>query len=205
MSGRFSLVIRDADREDAASLIELWDQCAVASRDEGVEAFSQQALWRKPGVAEAAAAIELNLSRPDKRILVALVEGDVVGAIVCDLQTLNPISLTRVLLITDLQVMPRYRRHSVASALLSAAAAFGEDAHCEIVLACIPAHSREPARYLAKMGFNQVAIVRAIQASKLRSRLAGKATNSTQTGKLIAVRRTLRRRQADPGRLRPRA
>jgi len=204
MSGRLPLVIRGAVREDAAALIALWDECATVSPDDAGEALTQQAMWRKPSVAEAAEAIELNLSRPEKRILVALVEGEIVGAAVCDLQTLNPISLTRVLLITDLQVRARFRRHAVASALLSAAAAYGEDAHCEIVLAMVATQARESARFLAKIGFNQVAIVRAIQASKLRSRLAGKATNSAQTGKLIAMRRTLRRRHADPD-LRPRA
>ncbi len=111
--------------------------------------------------------------------------------------TLTPISLTRVLIVTEIQVSPRFRRRSVASMLLVGRRHHGEDHNCEIVVASIPAHSREPHRYLAKIGFNQIAIVRAIQASKLRSRLSGKATNSRDTGKLIAVRRTLRRRQAD--------
>jgi hypothetical protein len=57
--------------------------------------------------------------------------------------------------------------------------------------------AREPHRYLTKIGFTQVAAVRAIQASRLRSRLSSKATHSRDTGKLIAVRRTLRRRQDD--------
>jgi hypothetical protein len=57
---------------------------------------------------------------------------------------------------------------------------------------------------LTKIGFNQIAVVRAIQASKLRSRLTTKATNSRDTGKLIAVRRTLRRRQTDPRSVGPR-
>ena len=83
---------------------------------------------------------------------------------------------------------------SVASTLLSAAASYGEEHNCEIVVAAVPVHSREPHRYLTKIGFNQVAVLRAIQASKLRSRLTMKATNSRDTGKLIAVRRTLRRR-----------
>lgn len=197
MSARNPIVLRDADRDDAAALIALWSECAAASQDEGSEAFTQQSLWREPGIAEAAAALDLNLGQPSKRIVVAVADDEIVGATVFALNTLTPISLTRVLIVTEIQVSPRFRRRSVASMLLSAAAHYGEDHNCEIVVASIPAHSREPHRYLAKIGFNQIAIVRAIQASKLRSRLSGKATNSRDTGKLIAVRRTLRRRQAD--------
>lgn len=204
MSARPPIVLRDADREDAAALITLWAECAGASRDEGSEAFTQQSLWREPGVAEAASALELTLSRPDKRVIVALVDGEIVGVTVCDVSTLTPINLTRILIVTEIQVSPRFRRKSVASTLLSAAASYGEDHNCEIVLAAIPVHSREPHRYLTKIGFNQVAVLRAIQSSKLRSRLTTKATNSRDTGKLIAVRRTLRRRQNEPRSIRPR-
>ncbi len=194
MSGRPHIVLRDADREDAHALIALWSECAGASPDEGSEAFTQQSLWREPGVAEAAAALDFNLGHPDKRIILALIDGEIVGATVCTIGTLTPINLTRVLIVTEIQVSPRFRRKSVASTLLSAAASYGEECNCEIVVAAIPVHSREPHRYLTKIGFNQIAVVRAIQASKLRSRLSMKATNSRDTGKLIAVRRTLRRR-----------
>lgn len=204
MSARPHIVLRDADREDASALVALWTECAGASSDEGSEAFTQQALWREPGIAEAASALELSLSRPDKRIIVALIDGEIVGATVCDISTLTPINLTRILIVTEIQVSPRYRRKSVASTLLSAAASYGEDHNCEIVLAAIPVHSREPHRYLTKIGFNQVAVLRAIQSSKLRSRLTTKATNSRDTGKLIAVRRTLRRRQGHQRTIRPR-
>ena len=203
MSSRHPIVLRDADREDAAALIALWSECAASSRDEGSEAFTQQMLWREPGVAEAAAALEFSLRSPDKRIILALVEGEVIGATVCDIRTLTPVNLDKVLVVTEIQVSPRHRRRAVASTLLSAAASYGEERDCEIVIASIPAHAREPNRYLTKIGFNQIAVLRAIQASKLRSRLTSKATNSRDTGKLIAVRRTMRRRQGDR-RLRPR-
>jgi GNAT superfamily N-acetyltransferase len=203
MSSRHPIVLRDAEREDAAALIALWSECAAASQDEGSEAFTQQALWREPGVAEAAEALDLSLIRTDKRIIVALADGEIIGATVCTLGTITPITLTRMLIVTEIQVSPRYRRRNVASTLLSAAATYGEENNCELVVAAIPSYAREPHRYLTKIGFNQVAVLRAIQASKLRSRLTTKATNSRDTGKLIAVRRTLRRRQG-ARRLRPR-
>jgi N-acetylglutamate synthase-like GNAT family acetyltransferase len=195
MSARPPIVLRDAVRDDASALVALWSECAGAGQDQGSEAFTQQALWREPGIAEAEAALELTLSRPDKRIIVALVDDEIIGATVCGISTLTPINLTKVLIVTEIQVSPRFRRKSVATTLLSAASTHGEDHNCEIVVAAIPAHSREPHRYLTKIGFNQIAVLRAIQSSKLRSRLSTKATNSRDTGRLIAVRRTLRRRQ----------
>nr|MCW2728426.1 hypothetical protein [Aeromicrobium sp.] len=205
MSARPQIVLRDAVREDANALVALWAECFDASRDEGSEAFTQQSLWRQPGLAEAAAALELNLSRPDKRVILAVVDDEIVGATVCDISTLTPINLTRILIVTEIQVSPRFRRKSVALTLLSAAASYGEEHNCEIVVAAIPAHSREPHRYLTKIGFNQIAVLRAIQSTKLRSRLSTKVTNSRDTGKLIAVRRTLRRRQGEARVARPRS
>lgn len=197
MTSRSPIVMRDAVPEDAAALVALWSESAKVSDDEGGEAFSYQSLFREPGVAEAASAIEQNLARPGKRIIVALVDGEIVGATVCDLGTLTPITLTPILVVTDIQVSPRHRRRNVAATLLSAAATYGEEHDCEIVVAAIPLMAREPHRYLTKIGFTQVAAVRAIQASRLRSRLSSKATHSRDTGKLIAVRRTLRRRQEE--------
>ena len=202
MSARPPIVLRDADREDAAALICLWRECAETSRAEGADALSSAARWREPGVAEAAAALELNLANTDKRIVVALVDGEVVGAVMCDIRTITPINLTRVLVVAELQVLPKFRRKSVASTLLSAAANYGEEFNCEVVATLTPAHAREPNRFLTKLGFSQVSVVRATQASMLRSKLSTKATNSRDTGKLIAVRRTLRRRQLDSRRLR---
>lgn len=203
MASRQPVVLRDAEPEDAAALIALWSECAAATRDEGSEAFTQQNLWREPGVAEAADALEFARRSPDKRTIVALVDGEIVGATVCDIRTLTPVNMDKVLLITEIQVSPRHRRRNVAVTLLSAAASYGEERGCEIVMAAIPAHAREPNRYLTKIGFSQIAVLRAIQASKLRSRITTKATQSRDTGKLIAVRRTLRRRQGER-RLRPR-
>lgn len=175
----------------------LWSECAGDSSSEGNEAFTHQNMWHEPSVAEAAEALELHLSQPDKRIIVALMEGEVVGATVCDLSTLTPVTMTRVLRVTDIQVSPRHRRRSIALTLLSAAASYGEEHDVEVVVAAIPTQAREPHRYLTKIGFSQVAVVRAIKASKLRSQVSSRATHSRDTGRLIAVRRTLRRRQGD--------
>ena len=199
MALRQPVEIRDVEVDDAASLIELWSACAEAVSDEGSEAFTQQGLWRCPSEAEAREAIEFNAREHRRRFLVALVGGEVVAAAAADLATLNPITMSRVMIVSDLQVRPSHRRRSIASALLAVVAAHAEEEECELVLASSAAHAREPNRYLTKLGFNQIAVLRAIPVGKLNARLAAKASGSRETGRLLAVRRSLRRRAAVRG------
>ncbi len=195
MSIRPAVVLRTAEREDVAALIDLWRVCA--DDNESASPAHTSTLWREPTVSEAAQAFEQNFGGGDRCMVVALVESEIVGAICYEFITLTPINLTKTLLISALQVAPEYRRKSVATTLLSVAANAGEEAHCEVILTVTPASAREPNRFLAKLGFGQVSTVRGAQASMLRSKLSGKATNSKDTGKLIAVRRTMRRRQSE--------
>lgn len=196
MALRHPVEIRDAVLEDAPALIELWASSASAAGDEGSETYTQQSLWRRPTVEEAQESIEFNLAAHGRRLFVAFVGGDLVAAAAADVTTLTPISMNKVLLVSDLQVSPEYRRRSIASSLLAVLAAYAEERGCELVLASIPAHAKEPNRYLTKLGFNQIAVLRAIPIGKLNARLATKASGSRETGRLLAVRRTLRRRYA---------
>lgn len=195
MGTRLSVLVRDAVREDAEALISIWRANACPTGAAGDESPAANPMWREPGIEESVAAVDLHLDNPERRLLVALVDGTVVGVLACSLRSLTPIHLTRVLIVTDLEVMAEWRRKSVASSLLSAAAHWGEEMNCDVVLTISPASSREPNRFLARLGFGQVSTVRAAQISVVRSRFAAKATNSRDTGRLIAMRRTLRRRQ----------
>ena len=195
MASRSSVVLRDATPEDAGPLAGLWAENAKVSGGHGDEAFAHQNLWHEPADDEAAEALALHLQNPRKRIIVAVLDDAIVGATVCELTTATPVTMTRTLLVTDILVAPEHRRRSIALTLLSAVASYGEENEVEVVVAAIPTRAREPHRYLTKIGFSQVAVVRAIQASKLRAQVSSRATQSRDTGRLIAVRRTLRRRQ----------
>lgn len=199
MALRQPVEIRDVDVDDAAALIDLWVACAEAVADEGSETYTQQTLWRRPSVAEAREAIEFNARGHGRRMLVAFVGGELVAAAAADLATLNPITMCKVMILSDLQVKPSHRRRSIASSLLAVVAAHAEDNDCELVLASSAAHAREPNRYLTKLGFNQIAVLRAIPVGKLNARLATKSSGSRETGRLLAVRRSLRRRAAIRG------
>ena len=197
MPMRPSVSLREATPADAAELIALWSECAAANRSEGVEASAYSNLWREPTVEEAQEALTLTLARPGRHMIVAVVEDELVGVLLFQIGTVTPLNLTRTLTVHELHVSPRFRRRSVARTLLSAAQHAGEEHSCEMVVAVTPAHAREPNRYLTKLGFAQVATVRAIQASVLRSRLSTRTGTSRDTGKLIAMRRTLRRRERE--------
>lgn len=191
MRPRFPLTVRQATLDDAEVLAELW-QHAV---DEGGEASAAHAtLWHRPDVTEATEALAFQLEQPHRHVWVALHDDVVVGAVAASVTTLTPVTTTRALVVTDLVVDPSRRRHGIAWQMLLTVAEHGEQQECEIYLAIIPGVAREPARYLAKVGFSPVASVRAITGQALRARVASRATTSP-TGRMLAVRRSMRRRE----------
>lgn len=191
---RLPVVVRDAEPEDAAALIDLWRRCVKDADTEGYEGHNPSAMWDEPHVAESADAIEETSCTTTRRLIVALLDGDIVGVVSVGLRGLSPIHTRHTMIVSDLHVLPRYRRKCVASTLMSAAVAWAEESGCETVLTSAPAASRDAHRFLTRLGFGQVATVRSARVSVLRSRFAGMATSSKDTGRLIAVRRTLRRR-----------
>lgn len=194
MALRQPVEIRDVDIDDAPRLIDLWQACADATGDEGSEAFTQQSLWRRPTEAEAREAIEFNARAHHRRLFVALSGERIVGAATANVATLNPICMSKVMIVSDLQVAPDFRRRSVASSLLGVVATYAAEQECELVVAATGAHAKEPNRYLTKLGFSQIAVLRGISVGKLHARLATKSSGSRETGRLLAVRRSLRRR-----------
>jgi len=192
---RVPIVVREAEVEDAAALIEVWDLCDVADHDPDDPHLPASARQR-PSVAEAADALSEQIADPDRRVLVAVRDGDVVGAIAFRRQLVSVIQTEKIIVITDLHVLPRHRRRLIASSLISAGVRWAEDVNCEVMMAVSPADSRDANRFLNRVGFGQVGVVRAAQVSALRARFAGIATSSKVTGRLIALRRTMRRRQS---------
>ncbi|WP_229054184.1 GNAT family N-acetyltransferase [Aeromicrobium sp. Leaf350] len=191
MRPRFPLTVREATLDDAAELVRLWQHAA----DEGGEAgAAHAALWHEPDLDEATEALAFQIEHQHRTVWVALHEDVVVGAAAATISTITPVTLTRALVVTDLVVDPDQRRHGIAWQLLLRVAEHGEENACEIYLAIIPGAAREPARYLAKVGFSPVASVRAITAPALRAKVASMATASP-AGRMLAVRRSMRRRE----------
>ncbi|GAA1731373.1 GNAT family N-acetyltransferase [Aeromicrobium alkaliterrae] len=195
MRPRFPLTVREATSDDAAELARLWQDAAVEGGEAGA---GHAALWHEPDLAEASEALAFNLDHPHRTVWVALHEDVVVGAVAATITTITPVTLTRALVVTDLVVDPARRRHGIAWQMLLQVAEHGEKEQCELYLAIIPGAAREPARYLAKVGFSPVASVRAITATTLRAKVASVGAASP-AGRMLAVRRSMRRREGRQG------
>jgi len=187
-----------AEPEDAGDLIDVWTEAAPDHPADEAERRASDGLLTIPQLAEAAGAIARIAADPAERLLVAQSEERIVGAVHLRRGLVSPIQQVEAVHLSHLRVLPDHRRRGVASALLSAATAWAEEKDSTHVLATSPASTREAHRFLARLGFGQIAIVRAAPVNALRARFAGLAAGSRDTGRLIAQRRTLRRRRAQP-------
>ncbi len=197
MPMRPGVTLREATLADAAELVALWSECASGQPLRGHRGGGLlQPLARAVAGGGGGGAGD-DPGRDGRHMIVAIVDDELVGVLCSRSARSRPLNLTRTLTVHELLVSPRYRARSVAMTLLSAAEHAGEEHACEVVIAVTPAHAREPNRYLTKLGFAQVATVRAIQTSVLQSRLSTRTGASRDTGRLIAMRRTLRRRERE--------
>lgn len=207
MPHRVPLLVRLATREDAAALVTLWRD-SIDDADTGpLRAQTGTGPWHEPSPEEAAAAIAEHSAHTDKRLWVAVIDDEVVGVLAALWRTVTPLHIARMVIVTDLEVAPRWRRRSVATTLLGAATAWAEELDSEVVVTFAGHRQRDSARFLARLGFAQTITARAVQTSVLRARLTARSaqtrttqvrgTTSRGTMRKIAVRRALRRRRPD--------
>lgn len=179
MSARNGVVVRSAVPDDAAALARLWTTAEDST----------------PSALEAATALEYNASVNGHRVSVALIDGEIVGALVHQLATVTPVSSTKTLGVLDLRVADSRRKRAVEVALLAQMADLAHELGCEFVVASAPVADREVHRLLTRMGFTQTSVVRSVAVSRLMARVASSQPASRETSRLVAVRRTMRRRQ----------
>lgn len=195
---RAPVTVRAAEPKDAGDLIDVWTEAAPAHPADDVERRATEGLLIIPQLSEAAGAIARIAADPAERLLVAQSDERIVGAVHLRRGPVSPIQQGEAVHLSHLRVLPAHRRRGVASALLSAATAWAEEKDSTHMFATSPASTREAHRFLARLGFGQIAIVRAVSVIALRARFAGLAAGSRDTGRLIARRRTLRRRHGQP-------
>jgi GNAT superfamily N-acetyltransferase len=195
--------VRVARPADAGDLVDVWTE---ATRQDGAPRDDDTEVDVRPeAYAEAAEAIARVDGDPDELLLVAEADGKVVGALHLRRAPISPIQLAQAVHISHLHVRPGHRRRGIASALLNAATSWAEDTKSAHLLATTPASSRDAHRFLARLGFCQVAVLRGVSVSALRARLAGATVvpftagpadglRAGGTGRLVAARRRLRRR-----------
>lgn len=180
---RQPLIVRDARSEDVADLLEVWAR--AGSGIEHAEGFET----------EAATALAQIAADPDERLLVAQVDGAVVAALSLRRAPLSPLHTENVVHTSYLLVLPQFRRHGCAHALLEAAVSWAEEKGVEHVTAITSSNSRDTNRFLARLGLAPIATIRGASTIALRDKLSPVPARSV--GRVLAQRRSMRRRSAE--------
>ena len=188
---RMPVSVREAVESDASALSKLWAELLLKPGPDDVgtapETMAEQAISRM---------------RIDdtSRIIVAEINGEVVGAAFLRVSILSPLHTERVVQVTHLQVDSRFLRHGVGRGLLEQSATWAEQRGIEALVVATSANDREANRFMARHGLAQVAVLRGTSVAALRSRLpldpsaAARAVRSGRTvGQVVAVRRSQRR------------
>jgi GNAT superfamily N-acetyltransferase len=185
---RGPIVVRDAIPEDAAAILRLWTEAPAGDRNDRQDRHS---LSPDPDVGAAVARVAAD---PTERLLVALLEDEVCGAVHLRRAPITPIHDEDAIHVDHLNVRASLRRKGVGRALIEAGATWAEEKDSHHLLAIVAASSRDGNRFMARLGFSQVAIVRAASVTTVRLKLAGEQI--VRGGdRVVAARRSLRRRR----------
>ncbi len=196
---RAPLTVRPAVASDTPALLALW-------RDTGFTATADA--LRGADQVEATHAVDAIGDDPRSRIVVAVHEGRVVGAVFLRRIALSPLVSTELLSMTHLQVDPACVRRGVGTALVEAAVEWAEQEQIQSVLTYSQSDDRPANRFLARLGFGQVGTVRSGPVATVRAALPTDAgagavrgrrrvgTRSPAVGQVVAARRSQRRLRA---------
>ncbi len=197
---RTPVLVRDSVLDDADALVEVW--AGMAGRAEAGEP-------PPPARSEAAASITRMASNPDQRLLVACIDGRVVGAVQLNRGSFSPVHAEHAVYLMHLQVLDRFRRHGVGRALLAAAVTWAEETASTFVVGAASVASRDANRFMARLGLGQIATLRGATVGALRAKLpveppavarVGTGTRSHRSvGQVLVKRRSMRRAASDAG------
>lgn len=190
---RSPVQVREAMPEDATAVVAAWGTIRRTSTERGVATSSEEAA---NGIARVAAD-------PDERLLVGLVDDQVVGVAHLLRAAASPLNTESAIYLTHLNVLDGHRRHGVGKALIEAAVSWAEEKDTPHLLAAASVHSRDANRFMARLGLAQIAIVRGATVPALRAKLPVEpppgamvsSRNQRSVGQVLAQRRMQRRAQ----------
>ena len=133
--------VRDAVPDDAAALVEIWSGFGDRPAERGADLDSDG-----PALREAVSSAARIAADPDERLLVAVIDGQVVGATHLARGQLSPIHVESAVYVMHLQVLEDHRRHGVGRALLEATVTWAEekDTSHVVVAAAVALPRRQP-------------------------------------------------------------
>ena len=119
---------------------------------------------------------------PDERLLVARFEDQVVGAVHLKRAPLSPVHSDMAIYVMHLQVIDAFRRHGVGRALIEASVCWAEEKGTEHVLAAAAVASRDANRFMARLGSQQIAVVRGATVPGAPRQASARASGSRAGG-----------------------
>lgn len=165
---RPGISVREARSSDIDELEALWVEARAAA--------GPAALALGAGTADALLSRIARADRdPDRRLVVALHDGHVVGVACLTFEGISPLDEDLAVHVAYLHVLTSHRRHGVGSALLAAAADFAETSGAQHVVVSVPQTLREANRFYARLGLAPVVAHRSAATATLRRRLEGDA------------------------------
>ena len=182
------VTVRDAVPDDVADLVAMWTELREAA------GHIDRTL---PPASEAGVLARLQQVRDSAghRVLVASMDGAVVGMAVLTYGDVLPLVDSTAVHVHYLHVRPGSRRRGVGHALVTAAATWAEDMGAEQLVTSLLQSEREANRFFARLGFGQSVVRRVAPTAALRRRLLPDHRASLAEG-FAARRATLRRVRA---------
>lgn len=177
--------VREADLTDLPVLIQLWDELRQQSG-------RLERVGPAPTHGEVLERLRQICVDPSSRTLLAFSGDQAVGMAILAAAPATPLSDQLAVHVHYLYVREAYRRRGAGQAMLSAAAAFGEEVGAEHVTTSAPPQLRDTNRFLARLGFAPVVVRRAVPVAVLRRHL-GAARVVAAPDHILARRRSMKR------------
>lgn len=191
--------VRDATESDVRQLAELWNELPL--RLGGGECPPGAVVTEAGLPAGPGAALEPRDSALHTRVVVAELDGRVVGGAYLRVGVASPLQGERAVHITHLQVDPLFARHGVGQSLVETAVTWAEQLGIGTLLAAASVNDRDANRFLARLGLSPVAVLRGASVSALRAKLPHDPSAAARVGtrrgrsvgRVVAARRSQRR------------
>ena len=187
---RSQVVLRQAVREDAPFLAELWSTSLRRGESEAQ-------------LADVVEVIAVAGASPVQRLVVAEYDERPAGAVLLHVGTVSSLNLEPTVRVLSPSVVPELRRHGVGHALLEAALSFADEHGVASLATAVAPGARDSNRFMARLGFSALATYRIAPTSAVRARVRGQRPAAVATGspnraatRVIAARRSLRRSRA---------